>query len=163
MANNYTQSSSWLTIPKAKLGQADEVLEKAFIECLKFDAKNQGIGSDVDLDDFCSVTLEATIEGDEEADDDRCGIWIRDNDESFDPGQAEIIARMIVEELQLDESYVFCCSWANICSKQRIDEFGGGAFALARGRMTVWVDAMSYVQDAINLADSINNAEWAYG
>lgn len=161
MANDYTLSSSWIDIPKNKLEQAKTVIDQAFKDCLILEAKNQGVDLEKEPD-FCNVNLEATVEGDNEPDCAQCGVWIRDNGESFDPEQAELIARRIIEELEIDEP--FCCSWATTCSKQRIDSFGGGAFALSRGRMTVWVDAMSYVQDAINCADrlpvdSTSNAE----
>jgi hypothetical protein len=68
-------------------------------------------------------------------------------DESINPDHVEQIARALIEELELDKP--FYCSWAYTCSKPRIDEFGGGAFAIVRGKQTYWIDAMGAVMDQV--------------
>ena len=59
----------------------------------------------------------------------------------------EQIARVIIEELEIDEP--FYCSWSYTCEKPRIDQFGGGALVVQRGKDTKWVDAMNFVHEYI--------------
>jgi hypothetical protein len=75
------------------------------------------------------------------------GVVLYD-EESFNPEQAEAVMRALVEELSLPK--VFGCSWAYTCSKPRPGHFGGGAFVLAKGRDTYWVDAEDAVLKLFN-------------
>lgn len=139
MANNYCQSSSFLDIPSDKISKAREILETAEIKA----AKQLCVKYGEDESEYESYTSRADVEIKDD------GAWIG-SDESFDPEYAEAIARELVEQLELDG--VFECSWACTCSKPRIDEFSGGAFAIVRGHPTIWCDATSHVQ---TLADAI--------
>ncbi len=116
MANNYCQSSNFITVPAAKLKQAQQIIEK--IED-KLESSSDGY-----------VGFEAKIE--------KNGVWIHD-DESITPTHVELLVRTLVEELNLPGIYI--CSWAYTCSKPRINEFGGGAFAIQKRCNTVWIDA----------------------
>ena len=59
----------------------------------------------------------------------------------------ERAVKAVLEECEIDEP--FFCSWAYTCDRQRVDEFGGGAFAVQRGKDTLWIDAMSAVRTAV--------------
>lgn len=121
MANNYCESSSKLVIEdKNKLDKAHDIIDRvcAVIE------KEQGY-----------IDVVADVESD--------GIWFH-HDESINPDHVEQIAKALIEELEIDEP--FYCSWAYLCSKPRLDEFGGGAFVVQRGKETFWVDAMMLCQ-----------------
>lgn len=132
MANNYTQSSSVLVIPKGKQPHAELIADRVILEISESEAADHG----GDAGDYpCGVDLKFT--GRE--------VWMCGG-EAFNPEHAERIARALVEELEIDEP--FYCSWAYTCSRLRINEFGGGAFAVVRGKETVWCDAMQHVMTA---------------
>lgn len=82
------------------------------------------------------------------------GVWFH-ADESLNPDHVEQIARALVEELELDEP--FCMSWAYLCGKPRLGEFGGGAFGIRRGHPTVWCDAMHTVEQRVRSMTNENN------
>jgi len=124
MANNYCQSSSMLSVPKAKLAKAREVV----------DTVKQSLEDGAD--GYCGCLVDVEDEG----------VWFH-TDESINTDHVEIIARQLIEELKLDKP--FYCSWAYTCSKPRIDEFGGGAFVIKRGYATYWVDAMGQVRHQV--------------
>lgn len=124
MANNYTQFSAFLPVPADKMDLARIVIER-----------ETGRLYENDDDGYCGTKAEL------EAD----GVWFH-AEESGTPEHVEIIARALVEELNIDEPFV--CSWACTCSKPRIDEFGGGAFLIRRGKSTIWCDAERRVREA---------------
>lgn len=124
MANNYTQFSSFLPVPAQQIDQARAIVER---ETEKM--------QDADDVGYCGTL--AHMEAD--------GVWFHE-DESGTPEHVEIIARALVEELEIDEPFI--CSWAYTCSKPRIDEFGGGAFLVRRGKQTLWCDADRQVRAA---------------
>ena len=55
------------------------------------------------------------------------------------------IALALLDELKLDEAFFF--SWADTCSRDRLNSFGGGACALKRGELPFWVDAMDLARE----------------
>lgn len=122
MANNYQETSSFLPIPSEKIDSARSICDRVESKILS-------------SADDCGDPIEY-IDCQYEIQDD--GIWFR-SDESFNPEHVEMFARSLVEELDLEGS--FMCSWCYLCSKPRVDEFGGGAFILAKGMPTHWVDA----------------------
>jgi hypothetical protein len=127
MANNYQESSSWLEIGEEKIGQAQAIIDEVTKEIIENDPDGfECIG--------CLVDVERT------------GVWFR-GEESINLESVEAIAKELVERLEIDEP--FYCSWAYTCSKPRIDEFGGGAFLVRRGKDTVWIDAMHYLQQLV--------------
>jgi hypothetical protein len=125
MANNYTELSSWLPIPPDKVDLAHDVILKA-CELLE------------EHEDYGYCCVEVDIENDGH----KCGVWFH-TDESAVPEHVEFIARKLVDILEIEEPFV--CSWSYACDKPLIDEFGGGAFVLQRGKETYWCDAMSTV------------------
>lgn len=125
MADNYCQSSSQLNIPEDKIGRAQEIVDRA-VKRIEEESEEEYCG--------CQVKVEED------------GVWFH-ADESINLEHVEIIAKALVNELEIDAP--FYCSWAFTCSKPRIDEFGGGAFVVKRGYKTSWVDAMSHVQDMV--------------
>ena len=130
MANNYLETSSWLDIPRDKHEQANKIIERVEKE-LEEDEESGG---------YCGI--QANLE----VDDHRCGVWFS-HDESGNVEHLAEIARALVEELEIDKP--FYCSWAYTCSKPRIDEFGGGAFVIVRGKETYWCDAMHHVMEQV--------------
>jgi len=123
MANNYQQSSSFINIPQDQLEQARQIV--AEVESALED--REGV-------------VGFTAEVEEE------GVWVH-SEEWFDTDAAHELFTALVDTLDLPGQHL--CSWAYTCSKPRIDEFGGGAFVVQKGKPTVWVDAVS---TAIQLA-----------
>ncbi len=124
MANNYCASATWVDVPKEKIKLAEKAVESAKAKIAETLASQ---GPDAET----SLEIEV-LDTDSES-----GVWIG-QDEYFDPDQAEILIREIVELLELEG--LFSCSWAGYCSKLRTGEFGGGAFALSKGVDTVWIE-----------------------
>lgn len=108
-----------IEIPQDKVEQAKEIMARIEAE-IEADPEEGYVGYEADL----------------EAD----GVWIR-HDESINTEHAERLVKALVEELDLPG--IIVCSWSYTCSKPRIDEFGGGAFAVQKGRDTIWIDAAS--------------------
>lgn len=135
MANNYNQSSSFLSIPKEKIHLVSDILLRAELKAQKKVAKDMGDSNNYEI---YSIDCDIEILDD--------GVWFY-HDESFRPESAELIARTLINELDLDT--VFYCSWAYTCTKLRTDEFGGGAFVIKKDHPTIWVDALSYVMDKL--------------
>ena len=121
MANNYCQYSAALVLPK---GREEEAVQIAL-----------RVAGELEKEDFCETDWAVEDKGTKEP-----YIWFS-AEESGNVGHAEQIAKAVIEEMKLDKPFVL--SWANTCSKPRLDEFGGGAFVVQRGRDTVWVDATS--------------------
>jgi hypothetical protein len=128
MANNYQESSSYLTIPEDKMGRVQEIIDQV--------VKEMG-EDDPDIEDYgigCQVEVECG------------GVWFH-GEESCNVESVETIAKELVEQLEIDDP--FYCSWAYTCGKPRIDEFGGGACLVRRGKDTVWIDAMQYLHNLV--------------
>ena len=117
MADNYTQSSSLIPIPDTQREAAAAIIRRIETE-LEEDPDEQ----------YCEFNAEM----------DDTGVWVY-HDENINLNHLEKLVRALVEELDLEGAHV--CSWAYTCSKRRIGEFGGGAFAIRKGYSTVWVDA----------------------
>ena len=113
-----------LTIPKEKHAQAQEIIER-FMEDF-----------DEEQDEYCGFEVELESEG----------VWISGED-SFDADQAAELAQMLVDELEIEEPFIF--SWAYTCSKLRVDEFGGGACLIRKGQGAVFIDARNHVENLL--------------
>jgi len=124
MANNYCEGSSFLEIPEDKIGKAQAIIDRVEKEL----EEDETYG-------YCGVQAEVEDKG----------VWF--HDESINPEHMAEVARALIEELEIDKP--FYASWAYTCSKPRIDEFGGGAFAIVRGKETYWCDAMWHVQQQV--------------
>jgi hypothetical protein len=124
MANNYLESSSFLKLPEEKIEQAKVIVDRVIKELEESEEEYCG----------CNVKVESE------------GVWFG-GDEYCNVEHVEQIAKALVEELEIDEP--FFCSWAYTCSKPRVDEFGGGAFVVQRGKETYWIDAMNHVQEFV--------------
>ena len=119
MANNYCESSSFIKIDPGYIEQAGDIVTRVLAE---FEETDEGCGIIVDVEEH--------------------GVFIR-GEETFNAEQAAVLVKALVEELSLEG--VRMCSWAYTCSKPRIDEFGGGAFAVVKGQDTIFIDAASEV------------------
>lgn len=121
MANNYQSGSCRLMFPAEKCEQARVICERIISE-LKDDPE-YWFGCNVEIDDD--------------------SIWFYE-EESFNPETVATIAGTVIDELDLDENYhPFVFGWSYTCSKPRLDEFGGGACAIAKGKEPFWIDAYS--------------------
>ena len=124
MANNYTQSSSQLAIPKDKHDQAQAIIDK-FMKQFEDDE-----------DVYCGIQVELESEG----------VWIY-GEESFEPDQAAELVQLLLDELEIKEAFIF--SWAYTCSKMRLDEFGGGACLVRPGQPYEMIDAVNHMQSLL--------------
>ena len=116
MANNYCLSSSFIPVEEDKIERAKQIVLRAIT---KLENSEDGF-----------VGYEAEVE--------EKGVWIH-SDEYLTPEHAVELVQDLVEELDLPGIHVV--SWAYTCSKPRIDEFGGGAFAVQKGKDVVRIDA----------------------
>lgn len=121
MANNYCESSSLIHIPADKLPQATTIVQRITTELEEGE------------DEYAGFASTATEEG----------MWLH-TDESINTEHLEKVVKALVEELELPGIHV--CSWAFTCSKPRIDQFDGGAFAVRLGRETIWINAANEVR-----------------
>jgi hypothetical protein len=112
-----------LTIPKDKICGAQSIIDRE-VKKLEEDEDVGYFGADINIQEE--------------------GVWFHSPDGSFYPEHVEVVARALIEELELDDPFI--CSWAYTCSKPRIDEFGGGAFIIERGKETIWCDALTCVK-----------------
>jgi hypothetical protein len=129
MANNYQESSSFLEIPEDKVNRAQAIIDQVVKQMQE---------DDEDIADFgigCQMVIE------------KSGVWFH-GEENCNVESVAAITKELVEQLEIDEP--FYCSWSYTCSKPRIDEFGGGAFVVQRGKDTYWIDSMCHVQDKKN-------------
>jgi len=128
MANNYCQFSGAFGIPAEQKDKAREIIDRIKKEFEK----------DEDYGRLCC---------DVEVEEDGAGflVWLHDDGEYGNPEHAETLARALIEELKPDKPFIL--SWAFTCSKPRLDEFGGGAFCIIRGKDTFWVDAQNAAGD----------------
>ncbi len=123
MANNYCESSSRLALTEEQAKKAQEIVDRVLAE----------FNEDEDDCGFCG---QVTVEND--------GVWIC-HDESIDPDHVATLVQALVDELEIDEPFVF--SWGYTCSKPRLDEFGGGAGVIRRGQPPFMFDAMCTAQE----------------
>lgn len=117
MADSYCASSTVWNISEASIPKAKEIL-------CRLEAG----------DDFCGAYLSGSQ------------ICIED-DMCFNPEATEALARILVDELEID--HPLCCYWSFSCSKLRHDHFSGGAFVLKRGFKTEWIDVIDHVSNFI--------------
>lgn len=119
MADNFCQSSTFIDLEPDQIEKAKEIIDKV---SEKLEEEVGYLGFTTNIQDS----------------EDHCGIWIYQED-NFNAEHAETLIKALVQELNLQGIVV--CSWAYTCSKMRADEFGGGAFAVAKDYDTVWIDA----------------------
>lgn len=118
MANHYVSGSCVFRFPSGKAHRAIEVAKRV-------------------IEDIESNEDDETYLG--------CGIEFRDNYiwfhemENFNPETVAAIASAVIDDLELEDVFVF--SWSYSCSKPHVGEFGGGACAIAKGKPPFWIDA----------------------
>ena len=116
MANNYTLSSTMLMLPKSKLAAAKKIIAR---ERKKLEAGAAGY-----------VGAEVVVEAD--------GVWISHN-ETCDSEHVIQLFQALLDGLKIDAPLIV--SFAFECSKPRLDEFGGMAVVLQRGKDPEYFDA----------------------
>ena len=113
MANNYTQFSAMFLGDKETIDELEKRLEH-------FSSTEQ---EEKDWDQW--------LYGIEYSKED-VAMWIY----SEEGGNIDLLADIIADlqtDLDLEEPWAF--SWANTCSKMRVDEFGGGACVIYKGEV----------------------------
>lgn len=85
------------------------------------------------------------------------GIWFS-HEESINVDNLAVLVQALLDELEIDEPFVF--SWANTCSKPRLDEFDGGACALKRGQPAYWVNAVWLAQEHFKKDSVVAPCPW---
>lgn len=136
MANSYTESSSLLSIPKEKHSKAQEIIDRVKAELENGEEGYCG----------CHAIMQDS------------GVWFS-GVESINPEHVELIARDLIEELEIDEP--FFCSWAYHSDRPIVDEFGGGAFLIKRGYETYWCDARNHVEQQLEKGGLIPLELWS--
>jgi hypothetical protein len=131
MANNWQETSSALYLPKGKAAAAEAIIDACTRELEEDEDSGGYLG--------CNVSVEGKGG-------DRPFVWFY-TDESVNSDHVEHIARELIEELEIDD--VFVASFSYGCSKPRLDEFGGFAFAIKRGQPTQWCDPVREVTERI--------------
>ena len=125
MANNYMQSSSFLTVPPEHLEQAKEIITR--------------IEAELEDDDHEGYVGVKTVVKDK-------GVWFTE-EESITMEHAVDIAQALIDELPcFDETTRFVMSYCYYCSKPRIDDFGGGAVLLRKNKQPEWFDAANLAE-----------------
>jgi len=126
MANNYSQTSFILDCKTREA--AEDVL--LFSQALESDDATH---PDVEFsdDDFCGG-------GDVELDEAGTVLWFHDNGESFNFEYFDAVLSYAIKKYKLDPMGF---TWANTCSKARVDEFDGGGAVFKYNPETDTVDA----------------------
>lgn len=136
MANNYCQFSGILEIPKETKEQAVAIIRKAGMDHLISEKLAEEDEESLEYDDERGVSFEGAevfVDGE------RNEVWFH-SEEAGSIDAVEAVARALIDYFRIDDPFVL--SWAFTCSKPRVDEFGGGAFCIVRGKETHWIDAM---------------------
>ncbi len=120
MANSYLQYSVEIKLPQGKTARAKEIIKSEI---------NKPITEESGWESF---------EDEWEISGNSLYFWAEENGNT---DALEAIVRLLVEALDLRDPVIV--SWAYTCSKPRPDEFGGGAFAVAKGKKTIWIDAVT--------------------
>ena len=126
MANNYLQFSVMLPLPESE--GAQEAVKAFYDEFQKQRDEAEGSGDPDDWDE--KYDLQSDMSGGE--------VWIY----AEESGSVEAVAEFIQEYLkhfQMDGGVYF--SWAETCSKSRVNEFAGGAFLVTREQKFVTVSS----------------------
>ncbi len=96
------------------------------------------------------VGFQAEFEEDE-------GLWIHDDGESIDVEHVAILVQELLDGLEIDAPFIF--NWAYTCRKPRIDEFGGGACAVRRGKDPIWCDARNKIEELLKEEAEVPESE----
>lgn len=125
MANSYTLSCSLLKLTPDQQLKAKDIVDRVVGEMEENDFDDWG---------FLGVDVSWEAEG-----------MVLQHDESIVMGHAVQLVRAVIEELEIDESFI--AGWSGHCDKSRIDEFYGGAVLVKRGYETVWLNPMSQLEE----------------
>lgn len=131
MANNYTSFSATITLET----EADAIAAYAYYDSDAFlaqiaKARNEPIE---DVTQSFDCTREDTT------------LWIRDDGESGDVEAAALFFAHVSKKFL--HNAPLGLQWADTCSKQRVGEFGGGAF-WTNGNTTTWCNTAFFLTDA---------------
>jgi hypothetical protein len=143
MANNYLQYSTNYDFPrKVSEEESDKILQII----MKAGAEEYSSVYDEEIDE--DTPLEDQYIG-TSLDMENSGVWFY-AEESGEPNVVIAMIQALQEYFKDEETHAF--SWAYSCSKMRVDEFGGGAAAIKRGKDPTFVDALSYVLNEMEKA-----------
>ena len=131
MANNYLQFSIMLPLPESE--GAQEAVKAFYDEFQKQRDEAEGSGDPDDWDEKYDLQSELS-DG---------KVWIY----ADETGSLEAVVEFIqeyLEHFQIDGGVYF--SWAETCSKPRVNEFAGGAFLVTRDQTHAIVSSDVIVQ-----------------
>ena len=137
MANNYLLSSTLYPVKAEDREKAEKIIQEA-IE--RIGLSEMGIEPEKASDADCEEARDY-VTGLIDFEDD--GFWFRHDESANADAFAEIISELQVA-LKTDKPFIF--SYCYECSKPRLDEFGGGAYAIMPDGEILHIDAVSEVQ-----------------
>lgn len=137
MANNYTYFSALLPLPN----NSDAAKAQAFIDA--WEDESCAVENDPEREDSWwenYAGFEYEFRQTE-------GVWVHDTSESGNVEAAANFIQRYLRDLGIKEAIYM--SWANTCSKPRINEFDGGGVVVTAAQM-YWVNSYAAVQKAID-------------
>jgi len=140
MANNYLQFSTLFLLKDEKqVEEAMKIIRKTAIEYLVENDYADGDEFDEESMGFNGTSFEP----------DGNDIWIY-GDEYGDPNLVAEVVKELLEHFKIDDP--FYMGWALTCSKPRLDEFGGGAMCIRRGKEPLFIDAENQIREMAKYA-----------
>ena len=85
----------------------------------------------------------------------KTGLWIHSDESANLPNVAALIG-LLLEKFEMD--CPIGVEWANGCSKDRLDAYGGGAFVVYRGHDTKWMNTNMWLDQEIAELVKTSNA-----
>lgn len=145
MANNYLQYSTQYNFPReVSKEESNKILLKLMEVGSEVYATNS-LGSTVE-DEFGDTPLDERYVG-TSFDIETEGVWFY-AEEGGEPDVVVAMIQALQDYFEDDRKHVF--SWAYTCSKMRVDEFGGGAAGIVRGKEPLVIDAGFYVSNELD-------------
>lgn len=148
MADNYTQFSFFVKLEpewRDKVFALYQRLEQAMgitsdLHDPVYPVKDELTAKSVELADGMDEWLGFLVDVEDR------GLWLRDDNGSASIENAVAFVQTALAWLELDTIVTF--SWADTCSKPRLDSFGGGAVAITR-HATDWLNTYDWCQAQI--------------
>jgi len=155
MANNYLQYSTQYNFPReVNQEEADQLLEKMMKAGAKIYAEEQ-MGSTIEEEygenpDYTDIYVGTSVEIESE------GVWFY-AEEGGEPDVVIAMLQVLQDFFEDDRLHVF--TWAYTCSKMRLDEFGGGAAGVQRGKDPYYIDAGFHVSESMKENNTFTKEE----
>jgi hypothetical protein len=150
VADNFTLMSTLYPLKKEQYERAAAVMGPAIIAWLKASDLDAFIDEEAPLNSSFSTRIVFNEDG--------SGIWFA-HDESSDPDLVAEIISALQKEFKAKETFVF--SYCYTCSRARVGEFGGGAYAVLPDGKILHCDPENLVSGRANtILLKRKNARW---